>query len=571
MATLLVSRIRQEVASRGVGPLAIGCSDGGGAGSCHSRSASPGERNFLELRSADRSAPVTDVSRELDDLSIVERTSLEERLLERHALPAAAAIPRRPGSDPTPLSFAQQRLWFLEQLQPGTPLHNMSRVIRLKGVLDRAVLQQSLDAIVARHEVLRTRIVATNGIPEQIVSPPAPVTVAVTDLRGLAPGAREPEAQRLVADEARKPFDLVHGPLFRAMLLLLSADEHLLVLSMHHIISDGWSRQLLSGELTAFFNAFCSDKPAPVPELPIQYGDYAVWQRDWLRGERLERELAYWRNQLRGCPTLLDLPTDYSRPPVRSGRGAREHIVLPQALCQRLRLLSQRENMTLFAIVLAACQTLLARYTGQDDIFGGFSDRGPHSVGDRVVDRPVCQYPGSPHQLSGNPNVSGAAGSGARGNPGRLRPSRRAIRAAGRGAPAGARPEPVADLSGAPLAERPAAATALPGMTLQMDTPESGTAKFDLTFVVSDSAGELRVEAEYSTDLFEGATIVRMLGHLWNLLNGIVADPDCRISALPLLTEPERRLLLTEWNAPATKHRRRPPSEPSRPAGCAPA
>ena len=147
---------------------------------------------------------MTDVSRELDDLSIVERTSLEERLLERHALPAAAAIPRRPRSDPTPLSFAQQRLWFLEQLQPGTPLHNMSRVIRLKGVLDRAVLQQSLDAIVARHEVLRTRIVATNGIPEQIVSPPAPVTVAVTDLRGLAPGAREPEAQRLVADEARE-------------------------------------------------------------------------------------------------------------------------------------------------------------------------------------------------------------------------------------------------------------------------------------------------------------------------------------------------------------------------------
>ncbi len=341
---------------------------------------------------------MTDVSRELDDLSIVERTSLEERLLERHALPAAAAIPRRPRSDPTPLSFAQQRLWFLEQLQPGTPLHNMSRVIRLKGVLDRAVLQQSLDAIVARHEVLRTRFVATNGIPEQIVSPPAPVTVAVTDLRGLAPGAREPEAQRLVADEARKPFDLVHGPLFRAMLLLLSADEHLLVLSMHHIISDGWSRQLLSGELTAFFNAFCSDKPAPVPELPIQYGDYAVWQRDWLRGERLERELAYWRNQLRGCPTLLDLPTDYSRPPVRSGRGAREH---DRAASGSLRAAATAEPTRERDVVRHRARCLpntsgpLHR-AGRH--LGGFSDRGPHSVGDRVVDRPVCQHPGSPHQ-----------------------------------------------------------------------------------------------------------------------------------------------------------------------------
>jgi amino acid adenylation domain-containing protein len=498
---------------------------------------------------------VTDVSRELADLSIGERTSLEERLLKRHALLAAAAIPRRPRSDPTPLSFAQQRLWFLEQLQPGTPLHNMSRVIRLKGVLDRAVLQQSLDAIVARHEVLRTRIVATNGIPEQIVSPPAAVTVAVTDLRGLAPGAREPEAQRLVADEARKPFDLAHGPLFRAVLLPFSADEHLLVLSMHHIISDGWSRELLSGELTAFFSAFCSDKPAPVPELPIQYGDYAVWQRDWLRGERLERELAYWRNQLRGFPTLLDLPTDYSRPPVRTGRGAREHIVLPQALCEQLRLLSQRENVTLFAIVLAACQTLLARYTGQDDILVGSPIAGrtrseTESLIGLFANTLVLRT-----DLSGNPTFRELllrvreVTLGAYDHPDV--PFEQLVEEL----------QPERDLSRSPIFQVllswqnvPRHPLHLPGMTLQMDTPESGTAKFDLTFVVSDSAGELRVEAEYSTDLFEGATVVRILGHLWTLLDGIVVDPDCRISALPLLTEPERRLLLTEWNAPVTKN-----------------
>ena len=314
---------------------------------------------------------MTDQIGRIADLSVTERAELELRLLQRRGESGAREIPRRAGSGPAPLSFAQQRLWFLEQLYPGTPLHNMSRLIRLSGVLDVAVLQRTLDAIVARHEALRTTIVATDGIPWQIVSPPSGVSLGSRDLQSLAEPEREAEARRLVSEEARRPFDLTQGPLFRAMLLRLGAEEHLLLLSMHHIISDAWSRGVLSRELTAFYEAFATGGPAALPALPIQYADYAVWQRERLQGERLDRELGYWREQLRGAPAVLELPTDRPRPPVQSSRGGRESLLLPSRLCEAVRALSKAEGVTLFTTVLAAYQVLLARYTGQDDIVVG--------------------------------------------------------------------------------------------------------------------------------------------------------------------------------------------------------
>jgi amino acid adenylation domain-containing protein len=501
---------------------------------------------------------VTDgVSRRIADLSAAERMELESRLIRRRAEAGAPEIPRRAGPGPAPLSFSQQRLWFLEQLYPGTPLHNMSRLIRLSGVLDVAVLQRTLDAIVARHEALRTTIMATGGVPVQIVSAPSAVSLGTTDLEGLAEPEREAEARRLVSEEARRPFDLTRGPLFRAMLLRLGAEEHLLLLSMHHIISDGWSRGVLSRELTAFYEAFTNGGPAALPALPIQFADYAVWQRERLQGERLERELGYWRKQLRGAPSALELPTDYPRPPVRSTRGGRETLLLPAPLCDELRVLSQREGITLFATVLAAFQTLLARYAGQDDILVGSPIAGrtqPDTEGliGFFVNTLVLRT-----DLSGDPT---------------FRELLRRVREVTLGAydqpdipfeQLVEELQPERDMSRTPIFQValamqnfPQHTLELPGLTLRIETPDSGTAKFDLTLVLLEAGAGLRAEMEYSSDLFEAGTITRMLGHFRTLLEGVIVDPDRRISTLPLLTEPERHQLLVEWNDTATDYPR---------------
>jgi amino acid adenylation domain-containing protein len=501
---------------------------------------------------------VTDgVSRRIADLSAAERMELESRLIRRRAEAGAPEIPRRAGPGPAPLSFSQQRLWFLERLYPGTPLHNMSRLIRLSGVLDVAVLQRTLDAIVARHEALRTTIMATGGVPVQIVSAPSAVSLGITDLEGLAEPEREAEARRLVSEEARRPFDLTRGPLFRAMLLRLGAEEHLLLLSMHHIISDGWSRGVLSRELTAFYEAFTNGGPAALPALPIQFADYAVWQRERLQGERLERELGYWRKQLRGAPSALELPTDYPRPPVRNTRGGRETLLLPAPLCDELRVLSQREGVTLFATVLAAFQTLLARYAGQDDIVVGSPIAGrtqPETEGliGFFVNTLVLRT-----DLSGDPT---------------FRELLRRVREVTLGAydqpdipfeQLVEELQPERDMSRTPIFQValamqnfPQHKLELPGLTLRIETPDSGTAKFDLTLVLLEAGAGLRAEMEYSSDLFEAGTITRMLGHFRTLLEGVIVDPDRRISTLPLLTEPERHQLLVEWNDTATDYPR---------------
>ncbi|MGH7580732.1 MAG: non-ribosomal peptide synthetase, partial [Gemmatimonadales bacterium] len=500
---------------------------------------------------------MTGVHGGLGGLSQAERADLEHRLLRRRAEIGTPGIPRRAGSGPAPLSFAQQRLWFLEQLYPGTPLHNMSRLIRLGGVLDVAALQRALDAIVARHESLRTTIVATNGVPMQVVTPPSGVAMAVTDLSGRAETEREAEARRLVAEEARLPFDLVRGPLFRVLLLRLAADRHLLVLSMHHIISDGWSREVLARELTAFYEAFSTGARAALPELPIQYADYAVWQREWLQGERLARELRYWREQLRGAPAVLELPTDHPRPPVRSTRGARETLLIPPRLCEDLRSLSQAEGVTLFATVLAAFQTLLARYTGQDDILVGSPIAGRNRTETESLIGFFVNTLALRTDLSGNPT---------------FRELLHRVREVTLGAydhpdipfeQLVEELQPERDLSRSPIFQVllsmqnvPHHRLELPGLSLEIESPDNGTAKFDLTLVILEVAGGMRAEVEYGSDLFEAGTITRLLGHFRTLLEGVVADPDRRISALPLLTEPERHQLLVQWNSAITDYPR---------------
>ncbi|MGH7581163.1 MAG: condensation domain-containing protein, partial [Gemmatimonadales bacterium] len=310
------------------------------------------------------------MSRDIAGLSLAQRTELELRLLgDRVGAMTALAIPRRGPGSSAPLSFAQQRLWFLDQLYPGRSTYNIARRIRIGGHLDLGALGRALDAIVARHEALRTSIVAVDGAPQQIVVHAASVPLPVMDLGALP--HRDSEAQRLAVEEVRRPFDLARGPLFRAVLFRLASDEHLLVLTVHHIISDAWSLGVLFRELGALYRAFARGEPSPLPDLPIQYADYAAWQRRTLQGETLERELVYWRGQLEGLPPALELLTDRPRPEVQGTRGAKQSAFVPKPVSDGLKALSRREGATLFTTLLAAFHTLLGRYTGQDDIVVG--------------------------------------------------------------------------------------------------------------------------------------------------------------------------------------------------------
>ena len=270
-----------------------------------------------------------------------------------------------------PTSFAQQRLWFLHQWEPETPLYNIPRSFRLTGWLDIAALEQSVNELVRRHESLRTFFSVVDDQPRQVITPSLTVMLPVMDLSSIPDGERESETLRLATEEARRPFDLSRGPLLRGTLLRLAEQEHVLLLTLHHIISDGWSMGVLFRELSALYDAFSTGKPSPLAELPLQYPDFAVWQREWLQGEVLEGQLSYWKNQLADAPAVLELPTDRPRPPVQSYRGARQSMVLSGELNEALKTLSRQQGVTLFMTLLAAFQTLLHRYTQHDDIIVG--------------------------------------------------------------------------------------------------------------------------------------------------------------------------------------------------------
>src|SRR5215475_5475732 len=271
----------------------------------------------------------------------------------------------------TPLSFAQQRLWVLDQLAPGNSFYNISQAIQVKGAFDITALDQTLNEIARRHEVLRTTFPAVDGHPIQIIAPDFTLALSVIDLQDLGEIGREAETRRLAAEESRQPFDLARGPLLRAALLWLGEDRHVVLFTLHHIISDGWSMGVLMREVGALYQAFADGRPSPLAQLPIQYADFAHWQRRWLRGETLERQLTYWKRQLADSPPLLALPTDRPRPAEQTFHGRVQHITLSRELSAALRELSRKEDVTLFMTLLAAFKTLLYRYTGQEDVVVG--------------------------------------------------------------------------------------------------------------------------------------------------------------------------------------------------------
>src|SRR5438094_630468 len=446
-----------------------------------------------------------------------------------------------------PVSSGQQRLWFLERFQPGSSLYNIPIAVRMEGPLDATLLSQAINQIIRRHEILRTRFELHNGQPVQIVAPSMTLNVPVADLGSLPRANRQTEAMRLASEEAQRPFDLSRLPLARVNLLRLSATEHILLLTVHHIIFDGWSLTVFFRELAAIYERLRAGKPADLPELPIQYADFAVWQQGRLK--LLERDLAWWKRHLSGPLPILELPTDRPRAAVQTYRGAVESAVFPSDLSLPLQELGQRQDATLFMTLLAAFQTLLYRYTGQEEVLVGSPVAGRNLKETENVIGLFINTVVLRGDLSGNPTFRELLG--------RVRET--AVDAyAHDEAPFEKLVEelqPARNLSHAPLFQvmfalehAPLESVHWPGLKLAQLPLDTGTAKFDLTLYMVQSASALMERMEYNTDLFDPATIQRMLAHFQVLLQEIVADPGRRISNLPLLTETERQQFFTDWN-----------------------
>jgi amino acid adenylation domain-containing protein len=469
--------------------------------------------------------------------------------------PAQPALPQlvpvaRTGA--LPLSFGQERLWFVDRLEGGSPFYNMHEALRFTGAMDAAAMERALGEIVHRHETLRTSFVEVDGAPVQVIAPFAGFTLPIHDLSALADDAREAEVTRRATEHAARPFELAAGPLFRAELLRLAADEHVLLLCVHHIVSDGWSMDVLFHELSALYDAFRSGRRSPLQPLPLQYADYAVWQRAQLQGEALERQLAWWKERLSGAPALLELPTDRPRPAVQSYRGAHEPVEFPAALLKRLEAVARAEGATLYMVLLGAFQLLLGRYAGSDDVV----------VGSPIAGRARQETEG----LIGFFINALVMRTDLGGDPA-FREVLRRVRETTLGAyehqevpfeKLVAELQPERSTSHSPVfqvtftldaAGEPAAGLA--GLHARRVEPEADTTRWDLTLDLAAGPRGISGMMYYSTDLFDRATIQRMLAHLGRVLEQVAADPELRLSRLSLLDSAERAQVVEAWNRTA--------------------
>ncbi len=451
---------------------------------------------------------------------------------------------RQPREELPPLSFSQERLWFLDQLQPGTAVYNIPGAVRMAGALDVASLHRSLSEVVRRHEALRTVFTLDAGRPAQRILEDFQPALPLVDLSALPPGGCEGEVRRLSTEESARPFDLATGPLMRPTLLRLGEGEHVMLLTFHHIVSDAWSLEVFLRELVALYEA------SPLPELPVQYADFALWQRQWLDGAALEAQLAWWREQLAGVP-VLQLPGDRPRPAVQSFLGSMRSFTLPGPLSEALRGVARARGATVFMTVLAAFQTLLGRYSGQEDFAVGspVAGRDLKEVEDLIgffVNTLVLRAP-----LAGDPEfaklLDRVRGVSLAAYANQAVPFERVVQEL----------SPERNLSYTPLFQTmlafqnvPQERIGLPGLTLSPVADEFPVSKFDLTLTAFDSGSQIFGQWVYSAALFEAATIARWAGHFQVLLEGLTADPKRRVSDLPLLSAAEREQLLVEWNQP---------------------
>ncbi len=486
--------------------------------------------------------------------SLADRIEALRRAGEGVEAPPITPVPR---GGPLPLSFAQERLWFLARLEPDSAQYNVASALHVEGPLDVDALERALAEIARRHEVLRTTFSLQGGQPVQIVHPAARAALPLDDLRALPPAEREAAARREAAEEARRPFDLERGPLLRARLLRVGAESHVLLLTLHHIVSDAWTQGILDREITLLYEGFRGGIASPLFDLPIQYADYAAWQRRWLTGEALDRQLAYWKARLEGSSFALDLPADHPRPPVMTYRGARRSFALPAALRRTLADLSRRRGATMFMTLLAAFDVLLYRWSGQGDVLVGTpmtnrtrretegligfflntlvlraeiaGDLPFEALLDRVREACLGAYA---HQDM---------------------PFERLVHEL----------SPQRDLSRTPLFQvlftlqteaAPAALSAPPALPAQslrrrgLAVPLE-TAKFDLSLFLVEGPRGIEGAFEYATDLFDASTIDRLVARFEMLLEGIAAAPERPVGDLPLLPAAERERVVSTWNA----------------------
>jgi amino acid adenylation domain-containing protein len=450
-----------------------------------------------------------------------------------------------------PASFAQQRLWFLDQLTPGRATYNIDSALRIQGKLDVGVLERALQDVARRHETLRTRFVAAGGELHQVIEDQVNVQLPVLDLTGVAgQQEREAEAMRLAREEAQAPFNLKQAPLFRGKLLRLGALNHVLLFTMHHIISDAWSMGVLVEEISVLYGAFSAGQSSPLPDLPIQYADYTVWQRECLEGGLLEPQLAYWKQQL-AEPSILKLPTDLPRPISQSQNGATCSFVMDANLTQGLKKLAEEQGATLFMVLLAAFQTLLYRYSDQDDIAVGTPIAGRRSSETEKLIGLFINTLVLRGDLSGAPSFVELL----------QRTKEITLQAyAHQDVPFEKLVEvlsPERNLGSTPLFQVMIGLQNAPQPDLQLgaatlepfDTVDNGTSKFDLLLQLGeDGFGKLTGSLQYDTDLFDAASMSRLIDHYRRLLNGIVDQPTQSIDVLPLLTTNERKQVIEEWN-----------------------
>src|SRR5271157_2756535 len=448
-----------------------------------------------------------------------------------------------------PLSSAQQRLWFLDQLEPDNPLYNIPLAVRLSGALDVESLQRALNEIIRRHEVLRTRYLVEDDLPVQVIANEVKIDVPITDLTDLAADAQESAIRRMAIENGRHVFNLQTGPLVCASLLKLGEQDHVLLLNTHHIVSDGWSIWQFVRELAALYQAFIAGQPSPLPDLRIQYADFAVWQRGWMQSEIFDKQLSYWRKQLDGAPSALEISTDHPRPAIQSYRGATCRVIYPRSLAEKLNELTRREGVTLFMTLMAAYQALLFRYTGQEDFTVGspIANRIHSEIEELIgffVNTLVIRG-----DLSGNPS---------------FRELLRRVREVALGAYSNQdlpferlveELQPERDLGRTPLFQvwfvlqnAPRTAFQLSGIDITGMDVHNGTSKFDIGMFTVENPEGLLCSVEYSTDQFDAATIQRLLGHYRVLLEAIAENPDRRVGELPMLPPEEEQRLLSEWN-----------------------
>ncbi len=476
----------------------------------------------------------------------------QTRLLDHFAQsdrpsPGSAGLTRRAGPGPSPLSVDQESLWFLEQLHGGNPSDHLSHALRITGSLDTSRLERALSEVVARHEILRTTFADGADGPVQTVHPPAPITVDVHDLENLPSVRRQSEARRICTSEFLRPFDLGRGPIFRISVIRLMEDEWVLLVVVHHIGFDNMSFGILFEELAHFYAGYATGRPAELPELPIQYADYSIWQQEQHRRDRITKQTGYWQEVLED-PIVLELPTDRPRPNLQSPFGARQPLVISAELKQALQQVGRREGATLYMTLLAATQALLHRYTGQDRIAVG----GPVSVRTRpglegmlglFLNVLVLQSEVEPEvTFRSLLNRARTAALGAYANQdvsferlvGVLHPDR--------------------DLSRNPLFQvmlqlSPQQPIELPGLEVAPFDFERGTSQFDLSIHLFEVDDRLDGFIEYDTDLFDSGRMERMAGHFETMLWGLAANPDLTVTEAPLLTDAERAQLLSDWNS----------------------